>query len=156
MIDLELSIRLLIALASAVFAGVVVVTREASGARLAAAAVGLAPLIAWIVAPQFLSVAELSLPVAVRRPAVLLVGVAILLRYLPLRTDRHGGRGTRLAPVAAAILFWTGVAVTSANWIVAVGALLPATASLTWTRATSGASSDAAPVPPADQQDTPQ
>lgn len=144
MIELELSIQLLTGLATAVYVFVVLGTGSVGPAAATAGMVGLTPLLSWIIVPEFLGFADVGLPVAVRRPAVLLVGVAILLRYLPLRTSRFSETGLRVAGISAAVLFWGGVALSSANWIVALGAALPAIAGAMAVTRPAGASSDGA------------
>ena len=129
MIELELSVRLLAGLATAVFAFVVIVTAIVSPVRAAAGLVGLTPLIGWILVPEFLQAGTISLPIVIRRPAVLLIAVAILLRYIPLRSRHFTTAAIRATAVAAAGLFWLGIALSAANWIVALSALLPAFAS---------------------------
>jgi hypothetical protein len=144
-IELELSVQLLTGLATAVFTFVVVITAAVSPARAAVGLVGLAPLAAWILLPEFLQIGAIDLPIRIRRPAVLLVAVAILLRYIPLRARRFAAGAVRATAIAAAVTFWAGVGLSSANWIVAVAALLPAFASALSATPRVAASSDATP-----------
>lgn len=154
MIELELSVQLLTGLSTAVYAFVVAGTSTMTPVRATAGIIGLAPLLSWIVVPPFLGVADLSLPLVARRPAVLLVGIAILLRYLPLRTGRMGAGGTRAAAVAGALLFWAGVSLSAANWIVAVATLLPAAVSAAAPIRKAAESSDEARRPNRDHTDS--
>ncbi|MFW6212503.1 MAG: hypothetical protein ACOC8L_06355 [Spirochaetota bacterium] len=126
MIELETSIRLMIGLATALFAVVTVLFSRVSSTHAAIGAVGLAPLLVWIAAPEFLAVAQLEVPLYWARPAVLLVGAAIVFRYLATRSGgaRRGAR--RGLGVASGVLLWVGAAVTTGNWIVAVSVILPA------------------------------
>jgi hypothetical protein len=126
-IELETSIRLMIGLATALFAVVTVLFSRLSTVHTAVGAVGLAPLLLWIAAPEFLNAAQIEVPVTWARPAVLLVGAAIVVRYLATRTGRAGRGARRGLGIASAVLFWTGVALTTGNWIVVVSVTIPAT-----------------------------
>ena len=129
MIDPELSLTVLTGLAAAVYAFVVVVTTTVPPIRLAVGAVGFGPFVWWVFGPHFFDFAEIALPPGIRRPALVLIGLAIATRYASVRSNRVGARGLRIAAVTAAALFWVGVGVSTANLLLAATALLPAFAS---------------------------
>jgi hypothetical protein len=116
----------MIGLAAAVFAVVTVLFSRVSTIHAAVGTVGLAPLLVWIVAPGFLSAAQVEVPIAWARPAVLLVGAAIVARYVATRSGRAGKGARRGLGIASGVLFWAGAAVTTGNWIVVVSVTIPA------------------------------
>ncbi len=125
MIDTTTSVQLLAGLAIVVYALVTVVLTRITTRAGTLAAIGLAPGVIWVIAPDALAAGSMDLPFPVRRLALLLIGVAVAVRYLSARTDQPAGT-RRVAGIVSAICFWSGVSVTSGNWLVSIGALVSA------------------------------
>lgn len=125
MIDTTTSVTLLAGLSIVAYALVTIVLTRITTRAGALAAIGLAPAVVWVIAPEALAAGSIDLPFTVRRPAILLIGAALAVRYLSARTDQPAMTG-RIAGIASAICFWSGLSVTSGNWLVSVGALVAA------------------------------
>jgi hypothetical protein len=105
----------------------------------------------WVFAPGFLQAGAVDLPLRLRQAGLGIGGVAIVLRYVGIRRP---GRGTsdRVLGALGAPLLGVCFALASANWIVAVAAVVLAGTDLV---RRVGASRDADPqqsLPPSDSQ----
>ena len=102
----------------------------------------------WVFAPGFLAVGSLELPLAVRQAGLAMGGAAIIARYATIRRPARGKSATVLAAMGTPLL-GICLAVTSANWLVAVAAaVLVGTDLVRRAAASSGEDSQTPPLPP--------
>ena len=80
-----------------------------------------AVVLIWVFAPGFLSAGEFELPFRIRQVGLAFGAAGIIARYVGVRGAGGGKSGRILAPLAAPFL-GIGLAVGSANWMVAVAA----------------------------------
>ncbi len=100
----------------------------------------------WVFAPTFLVVGSLKVPLAVRQAGLAVGGVAIVARYIAVRRPTNGKSAAILGVVSTPLL-GVCLAVTSANWLVAIAAAVLVGTDLV-RRVAASAGEDSTPPPP--------
>ena len=100
----------------------------------------------WIFAPTFLVVGSLKVPFGVRQAGLAVGGVAIVARYIAVRRPTNGKSAAILGVVSTPLL-GVCLAVTSANWLVAIAAAVLVGTDLV-RRVAASAGEDSTPPPP--------
>ncbi len=102
----------------------------------------------WVFAPGFLTVGSLTAPLAVRQAGLAVGGLAIIARYAAIRQPARE-KSAAIPGMLSTPLLGVCLAVTSANWLVAVAAAVLVGTDLVRRAATSaGEESTTPPLPP--------
>ncbi|MBU8913034.1 MAG: hypothetical protein KOO61_03355 [Spirochaetales bacterium] len=105
----------------------------------------------WVFAPAFLVVGALDVPPAFRQAGLAVGGVAIVARYISARL-RMRGRSAAALDVVSTPLLGVCLAVTSANWLVAIAAAVLVGTNLVRRAAASTGEDPTTPPPPPDTE----
>ena len=108
----------------------------------------------WVFAPAFLVVGSLKVPLAVRQAGLAVGGVAIVARYITVRRAPKAqyrspmrGKFAAVLDMLSTPLLGVCLAVTSANWLVAIAAAVLVGTELV-RRVAASAGEDSTPPPP--------
>lgn len=105
----------------------------------------------WVFAPAFLAVGSLRVPLAVRQAGLAVGGAAIVARYLAIRQPARGKSAT-VPGVLSTPLLGVSLAMTSANWLVAIAAAVLVGTDLVRRVAVSAGEDSTPPPPPPDTE----
>lgn len=105
----------------------------------------------WVFAPEFLAAGSLKVPLAVRQAGLAVGAAAIVARYTTLRRSARG----KSAPIPGMIstpLLGVSLALTSANWLVAIAAAVLVGTDLVRRVGVSAGEDPTPPSPPPDTE----
>ena len=113
----------------------------------------------WVFAPEFLAAGSLRVPLAVRQAGLALGGAAIVARYTAIRQVAKAryqsparGKSATVPGVLSTPLLGVSLAMTSANWLVAIAAAVLVGTDLVRRVAVSACEDSTPPPPPPDTE----
>ena len=121
MLDQLSTMRLMVALIGAVYLMLAHMGRSGSTRAIMPLVIASSAVVGiWVFAPDFLAVGRFDLPGTARQAGLIVGGVGVIARYLAFRKS-VSDRVSAVATVIATPIVAAGLALATANWLVATG-----------------------------------